>query len=148
MDGPAGAGSPIRALWIPQIDERPVRSATEVLADAPVLAERLLRYRGELDQVGTVVGRLRSEVGRATRDRSNSLVLSPRDPRTDRDGEATPLLCLQLRRQLDRLHAAAAIVGRVTPELVTTILDLQRTIAAAAAIPPGGAALIQLSRPT
>ncbi len=141
----AAAGAPpIQALWIPQIDDEPVRAVADVLAETPILADRLLRYRGVLDQVAAVVARLRNEVGRATRDRSNSLVLSPRDPRTDRSREATPLLCLQMRRQFGRLHAAAVVTCRA-PSLRVTILDLQRAIAVESGIPIGSATFVEIA---
>lgn len=140
------ADGPVTATFIPQVDTRAAASVTEVLAAAPVLADRLLRYHGKLDQVATVVARLRAEVARGGRERSNSLVLSPRDPVADRDGEATPLLCLQLRRQLGLLHCAAVLVGPGGPLLLPTVLDLHRSIAAAASVPPGSATIIQVAQ--
>src|SRR5262249_34813631 len=111
----------------------------DVLAAAPALAARLLRYRDGLDQVGTLVERLRAEVGASRRDHSNSLVLSPRDPREDRAAEASPLVCMQLRRQLGRLHAASVLIGEAAPRFVGLLLDLQRAIATVAGLPVGSA---------
>ncbi len=138
-----GAG-PIRAVILAELDERSVPAPAEVLAAAPVLGDRLLRYRGGLDQVATAIARLRAEVGRDGRERSNSVLLSPRDPRSDLAGEATPLVCLQFRRQLGRLHAAAVLLGPGAPALVPTLLALHRAVAAAATITAGSATFIQV----
>ena len=140
----SGNGDPIMAVVVPQLTERPVAPPAEVLAAAPVLADRLLRYRGELDQIAITLARLRTEVSRAGRERSNSIVLSPRDPRTDASAEATPLICLQLRRQLGRLHAAAVLLGPAASALTPTLLALHRSIAAAAAIPIGSTTMVHI----
>ena len=95
-----------------------------------------------------MVARLRTEVGRNGRERSNSLLLSPRDPRTDQRAEATPLVCLQLRRQLGRLHAAAVLLGPDAPALIPTLLDLHRSIAGAVPLPIGSATFVHVSPPT
>jgi hypothetical protein len=139
-----GNGGPISVILVPQLAERPVAPPAEVLAAAPVLADRLLRYRGQLDQIEIALARLRTEAGRAGRERSNSIVLSPRDPRTDGPAEATPVICLQFRRQLGRLHAAAVLLGPAAPALTPTLLALHRSIAVAAAIPVGSATLIHV----
>jgi hypothetical protein len=142
-----GAAGPIAAIHVAQIEERPVPPLDEILAGTPALAERLLRYRGDLDQIATVVARLGNESNRASRERSNSLLLSPRDPVADRAHEATPLLSLQLRRQLGRLHTAAVLIGADAPALVPTLLDLHRHMAAATNIPPGSATFIHVATP-
>jgi hypothetical protein len=138
------ATAPLAAAYVPAVPIAAVGTPAEILAAAPVLAERLLRYRGTLDQVATVVERLRVERARAGRDRSNSLLLSPRDPRTDRAAEATPLVCLQFRRQLDRLHAAAVVLGADGVALAPVLLDLQRAVAVAAEVPVGSAMLVRV----
>ncbi len=137
--------SPIRVRHIMEVASRPVETADEILAATPVLRDRLLRYRGELDQVATVVARLRTEVEHGGREHSNSLVLSPRDPRADRVAESTPLVCLQVRRQLGRLHAASVLVGCDGVTLVPTLLALQRHLANAAAIPVGSATFVHVA---
>jgi thymidylate synthase len=138
------AAAPLAAAYLPAVPTAAVGTPAEILAATPVLAERLLRYRGALDQVATVVERLRVERAQASRDRSNSLVLSPRDPRADRDAEATPLVCLQFRRQLDRLHAAAVVLGADGVALAPVLLDLQRAVATAAEVPVGSAMLVRV----
>ena len=142
-----GAEGPIRVRHIIDVAARPVGTADEILAATPILRERLLRYRGELDQVATVIARLRTEAEADGREHSNSLLLSPRDPRVDRSAAATPLVCLQLRRQLGRLHAAAILLGPEAPALTPTLLDLQRHIATAAAIFVGSATFIHVADP-
>ncbi len=139
--------SPIYVRHIVDVASRPVGTAEEILAATPLLRERLLRYCGELDQVATVVARLRTEIEHDGREHSNSLVLSPRDPRADRAAEATPLVCLQIRRQLGHLHAAAVLLGASGEALVPTLLTLLRHIATAAAIPVGSATFIHVADP-
>lgn len=141
----AAGAAPITAVFVPQVIARPARAPGDVLAAAPALAERLLRYQGGLDQVQTVIDRLRVEVAGGGRERSNSLLLSPRDPRADREREATPLVCLQLRRQIGRLHAAAVVVGAAGAALAPLLLDLQRAIAARASVSAGSAMLVRVS---
>jgi hypothetical protein len=144
LAAPRNGDGPLRAVVIPQLEQHRVAPPAEILAAEPVLAERLLRYRGELDQVAEAITRLRTEISRNSRDRTNSIVLSPRDPRTDTDAEATPLVCLQLRRQLGALHAAAVLLGPNAPALVPTLLALHRSIAAATTIPPGTATFVHV----
>ena len=139
-----GVAAPIMATYVESLSARAVGSPAEILASFPALAARLLHYRGHLDQIATVVGRLRTEVAGGGRDHSNSLLLSPRDPLADREHEATPLLCLQLRRQLGTLHAAAVVLGTVDSALALAVHDLQRLIAAAARLPLGSATLISI----
>lgn len=139
--------APLAAWYVSQQpEEAPVSvgSPAEVLAGHPVLAERLLRYHGSLDQVATVVARLRAECAAGGRERSNSLLLSPRDPEADREGEATPLVCMQVRRQLGRLHAAAVVLGEPGARLAPVLLDLHRALAEAANLPVGGAMLVRV----
>ena len=93
----------------------------------------------------TLIERLRNESARDARERSNSLLLSPRDPVADREREATPLVCLQLRRQLGRLHAAAVVLGAPGASLGPCLLDLQRAIAAAAGVPVGSAMIVRVA---
>jgi len=133
------AERPIAAVFVPQVAVRAVPAPAAVLAREPVLAARLLRYRDTLDQVQVVIERLRAETAEKGRERSNSLVLSPRDPLADREREATPLICLQLRRQIGRLHAAAVVAGASGAALIPLLVDLQRAIAASADIPVGSA---------
>jgi hypothetical protein len=133
------AECPIAAVFVPQVAARAVPAPAVVLATEPVLAARLLRYRGTLDQVQVIIERLRVEMTENGRERSNSLLLSPRDPLADREREATPLVCLQLRRQVGRLHAAAVVVGASGAALTPLLIDLQRTIATSAGIPAGSA---------
>jgi len=139
------AVSPIAAVFVPQVAVRPAAAPAEVLAAVPVLAARLLCYRGTLDQVQTLIDRLRAEAGESGRERSNSLLLSPRDPLADREREATPLVCLQLRRQLGCLHAAAAVVGVAGAALVPLLFDLQRAIAVSVGIPAGSALIARVA---
>ena len=106
---PARREAPILVAMVPRVSEREVGAPSEILAATPVLADRLLRYRGTIDQIDTLITRLRTEVARDGREHSNSLLLSPRDPVSDRIVEATPLICLQLRRQLGQLHVAAIL---------------------------------------
>ncbi len=129
---------------MPEVAARPSRPIAEVLAPVPALAERLLRYQGSLDQVQTVIDRLRAEVAAGGRDRSNSLLLSPRDPRLDRDHEATPLVCVQLRRQLGCLHAAAVVIGAEGAALAPLLFDLQSAIATRVGVPIGSALLVRV----
>jgi hypothetical protein len=138
-------GRPIAAAFVPGVSAREVGSPRDVLSATPVLAERLLRYRGSLDQIDTLIARLGSEVARDGREHSNSLVLSPRDPIADRFEEATPLLCLQVRRQLGRLHAAAVLIGPGASALVPMLLDLQRAIATSVAVPAGSATFVRIA---
>ncbi len=147
LTSPSQAPGPITATHIARIAARPIAPPDEILSPWPMLADRLLRYHGDLDQIATVVARLRAEVAAGGRDRSNSLVLSPRDPRADGAEEASPLLCLQLRRQLHHLHAAAVLVGPSPPALLSALLALHRSIAAATTIPPGSATIIQVTPP-
>jgi len=142
-----GAEGPIGVRHIIDVAARPVGTADEILAVTPILRERLLRYRGELDQVATAVARLRTEAEADGRDHSNSLLLSPRDPRADRIAEATPLVCLQVRRQLGRLHAAAVLLGPAGDGLVAILLDLQRHLATSSGIPIGSATFVQVANP-
>ena len=141
---PRSSSCPITAIHVAQVDARPSAPPEEILALWPQLANRLLRYHGDLDQIATVVARLRAEIAVGGRERSNSLVLSPRDPRADRGAEISPLLCLQLRRQLHHLHAAAVLVGPCPSTFVPALLALHRHIATATAIPPGSATIIQV----
>ncbi len=145
-DRPSGETGPIRVVATGPAT-RTVASPDEILAATPGLATRLLRYRGELDQVATVVARLRDEIMRGGREHSNSLLLSPRSPLEDRTVEATPLLCLQFRRQLGLLHSVAVVLGPEGPALVPTILDLHRYVAAATAIPIGSATFVHIANP-
>ena len=143
----ASGDRPVAGWYVPQVPElsgAPVRSPSEILAEYPVLTERLLRYQGSLDQVATVAARLRAECAGGGRERSNSLLLSPRDPEADRDGEATPLVCMQVRRQLGRLHAASVVLGGPGAELAPVLLDLQRTLAEAANLPVGSAMFVRV----
>ncbi len=132
------ADAPIAAVLVRQL-RAGAPSAADVLAPVPPLAERLLAYKGRLDQVRTVIDRLRAEVAAGGRDHSNSLLLSPRDPEADRDSEATPLVCFQVRRQLGLLHGASVVVGDEGVRLAPLLFDLQRAIAAAAGLPVGSA---------
>jgi hypothetical protein len=129
---------------VAQLSEREVGAPAEVLAGSPALAERLLRYRGTLDQIDAVIGRLRAETARDGREHSNSLLLCPRDPVSDRTAEATPLLCLQLRRQLGHLHAAAILLGPDAPTMISTLLNLHRAIATATSLPIGSATFVHI----
>lgn len=140
----ADVAAPITATYVESLATRAVGSPAEILAPFPMLAARLLDYRGHLDQISTVVGRLRTEVAGGGRGHSNSLLLSPRDPVADREHEATPLLCLQFRRQLGTVHAAAVVLGTVDSALALALHDLQRAIADAAHLPLGSAMLVSI----
>ncbi len=142
-----GAREPVAAALVAQLADRSVGTPAEILGAAPALAARLLRYRGALDQVRTLTERLCTEVVQGGRDRSNSLLISPRDPLADRAREATPLVCLQVRRQLGRLHAASVVLGVHGAALAPLVLDLQRAIARAAGIPLGSAVVVRLAVP-
>lgn len=143
----ASGDRPVAAWYVPQLPELPAvspRLPAEILAEHPALMERLMRYRGSLDQVATVVARLQAECANGGRERSNSLLLSPRDPEVDRDSEATPLVCMQVRRQLGRLHAASVVLGAQGAALAPVLMDLQRAVAAAANLPVGSAMLVRV----
>ncbi len=144
-------GGPVAACYVPQLPEdspTPGLSPAEILAAHPVLADRLLRYQGSLDQVATVAARLRTECAGGGRERSNSLLLSPRDPEVDREREATPLVCMQVRRQLGRLHAASVVLGGPGAHLAPVLFDLQRALAEAANLPVGSAMLVRVGPAT
>jgi hypothetical protein len=62
----------------------------------------------------------------------------------DREREATPLVCLQLRRQLGRLHGAAVVLGAAGASLAPLLFDLQRAIAARAEIAVGSGTIVRV----
>jgi hypothetical protein len=138
--------APILVAIVPRVSEREVGAPSEILAATPVLAERLLRYRGTINQIDMLITRLRAEVARDGREHSNSLLLSPRDPVSDRTAEATPLICLQLRRQLGHLHAAAILIGPDAAPTIPTLLNLHRSIATAVSVPVGSATFVHVAR--
>jgi hypothetical protein len=144
-DGIDAGAAPIAAFHVESLPARRVGSPAEILAALPGLAERLLRYRGQLDQVATVIERLRTEMAGSGRDHSNSLLLSPRDPLVDREREATPLVCMQLRRQLGKLHAVSVVLGEPEAAWVQVLHDLQRAIGAAADLPLGSATVVRIN---
>jgi len=137
---------PLAALHIAQILEHDTPPAAVVVAADPALATRLTSYQGRFDQLGELIVRLRRESTPDGRERSNSLLLSPRDPEVDREREATPLVCLQVRRQLGRLHAAAVVLGDRGIALAPLLLDLQRAIAIESGTPPGSMTLVRVGR--
>jgi hypothetical protein len=139
------AAAPVAAVHVPQLAERLAPPAAQVLAADPILAARLLRYRGSFDQVRALAARLRAEAAAGGREHSNSLLLTPRDPVADRERDATPLVCLQVRRQLGRLHAAAVVLGVEGIALAGLLFDLQRALAASAGLPVGSATLARVA---
>jgi hypothetical protein len=137
---------PLAAVHVAQVLEHDAPSPTAVVAAHPVLAARLSAYQGRFDQLAELVARVRSEVAHAGREHSNSLLVSARDPEADREREATPLVCLQVRRQLGRLHAAAVVLGDPGIALTPLLLDLQRAIATESCTPPGSMTLVRVGR--
>lgn len=129
------------SIFINKIDEKcrilDKETIEDTLAGKNIVGQRLRNYH-QVDQILCASNHLRerTEAG----DRTNKVVLTPRDPILDRHRESTDLLMIQLRYQLGSLHAGAVFVNSSFTDFskhISCVYGIQRHVAELTGSPIG-----------
>jgi hypothetical protein len=113
------------------------KTIQDTLEGKNIIGQRLTSYH-HINQIQNAADYLleRTKIG----DRTNKVILTPRDPILDRDREITDLLMIQLRYQLGHLHAAAVFVNSVMSDFlqhISYVYGIQKYVAEKIGSPTG-----------